>query len=400
MLKTKITPDLLLTYLRADMNILIAGHHGLGKTACMKAACDQEFGDLNVDYLYFSCATMDPFLDFKGIPNRVKDENGDYYMSLVLPKLLRDGKIKHIIFDELNRAPDAVINGVMELIQFKSINGHRFENLRSVSAMVNPTEEDDDTESNLIYSVNQLDPAHKDRFQIHLEAEYAADTEFFKEVYGHTGEAAAMQWNKLSDKNKSLFSPRRLEAAVQLFIKGINFEHCTIPAQVNPVLFREAMEGASRKQQLEELLKEGDDSAIFEFMNNDSNYYHITSMIEAAPTKLLHHLSDERISSMIKNHKSMFDYAATAGSKHKNIQRVFSLIKKSTLDQEHQLFSDPSLSAFNFHKLYEKYMGTPGSFEMSDEQKAAGMDSTHAFEEYADSRRKALGIVINYDDVE
>ena len=42
------------------------------------------------------------------------------------------------IFDELNRAKPKVRNAVMELIQFRSINGIKFNNLRMIWAAINP----------------------------------------------------------------------------------------------------------------------------------------------------------------------------------------------------------------------------------------------------------------------
>ncbi len=90
-------------WLEHDLNVLFTGHHGVGKTA-MVCACFERYGLVkNEDYLYFSAATLDPWVDFIGVPKEVKDDDGISYLEMILPKRLAKGKIKAIFLDEFNR---------------------------------------------------------------------------------------------------------------------------------------------------------------------------------------------------------------------------------------------------------------------------------------------------------
>lgn len=120
------------------MNILLKGAHGVGKTAMVKAAFDAA----GLKWKYYSAATMDPWVDFIGVPKEKVDEHGNAYLDLVRPRDLAADDVEAIFFDELNRAPKKVRNAVMELIQFKSINGKKFNNLKIVWAAINPDDED------------------------------------------------------------------------------------------------------------------------------------------------------------------------------------------------------------------------------------------------------------------
>ena len=90
-----------------------------------------------------------------------------------------------------------VRNAVMELMQFKSINGKKFKNLRIVWAAINPEDEDE-------YDVERLDPAQKDRFHISLDIPYKPDLDYFTRVYSEdTARAAISWWNELPDEIKA-----------------------------------------------------------------------------------------------------------------------------------------------------------------------------------------------------
>src|SRR3569832_1961300 len=105
-----------------DYNVIFEGHHGTGKTALVKEVFNKAFGEHGVDWLYFSAATMDAWVDFVGVPREVLDEDGARYLDLIRPRALAKDTVKAIFFDEFNRAPAKTRNAVMELLQFKSIN--------------------------------------------------------------------------------------------------------------------------------------------------------------------------------------------------------------------------------------------------------------------------------------
>lgn len=197
-----------------NYNVILRGLHGVGKTARIKALWDGMFKH----YLYFSAATMDPWVDFVGIPKEVT-ENGISYLELIRPKHFAMDEVEAIFLDEYNRSPKKVRNSVMELIQFKSINGKRFKNLKIVWAAINP--DDEETSNNFKYDVEPIDPAQLDRFDILADIPYQPSEDYFKEKYGtEIGMVAINWWNSLSEKQKRDVSPRRLDMAIHHFNDG------------------------------------------------------------------------------------------------------------------------------------------------------------------------------------
>lgn len=93
-----IDPKLLRFWLRNRMNVLLEGEAGVGKTAIIR----QTFEEMNLNWAYFSGSTLDPFVDFVGVPVKVEGENGPY-IDLLRPKHLATGDINVIFIDEYNR---------------------------------------------------------------------------------------------------------------------------------------------------------------------------------------------------------------------------------------------------------------------------------------------------------
>ncbi len=56
-------------WLANDLNVLFSGRHGVGKSSIIKRVMGEE----GLQWKYFSAATMDPWVDFIGIP-RAKEE--------------------------------------------------------------------------------------------------------------------------------------------------------------------------------------------------------------------------------------------------------------------------------------------------------------------------------------
>lgn len=189
-------------FLTNGFNVLFIGKHGTGKTSIVL----DTFKRHNLKFAYFSASTMDPWTDLIGIPKEV-----DGFIDYIKPKNLNND-LEAIFIDEFNRAPAKVTNALMELIQFKSINGKKFPNLKVVWAAINP---DDDAEAE--YAVNRMDDAHKDRFQIHIQCDDKPNILYFKEKFGDNGEKAAkllIENMPELKKQKSYISPRRLEQAL------------------------------------------------------------------------------------------------------------------------------------------------------------------------------------------
>jgi len=210
-----------------DWNVLFTGKHGVGKTSIILDAFEKN----DLKWMYFSASTMDPWVDFIGVPKE-KGEGDDTYLGLVRPERFHNDEVEAIMMDEFNRSHKKVRNAVMEHIQFKSINGKKFNNLRMVWAAINPEEDEDDLDS-LVYDVEPIDPAQKDRFQIQIDIPYRCDKTYFTSKYDSDWSTAAIDWwNKLSKEQKDLVSPRRLDYALSVHQKGGNIRH-VMPNGVN-----------------------------------------------------------------------------------------------------------------------------------------------------------------------
>lgn len=199
-------------FIKNGFNVLFRGRHGTGKTARIL----QAFQRANLKYQYFSASTMDPWVDFIGIPKEKVDKNGKSFLELIRPEAFSDDSVEAIFLDEYNRAPKKVRNAVMELIQFKAINGKKFPNLKIVWAAINPEEDGDDK-----YDVEALDPAQIDRFHALIEVPFKPDLKYFKGKYDEmTATAAVTWWSELEEKNQRSVSPRRLDYALEVYTKG------------------------------------------------------------------------------------------------------------------------------------------------------------------------------------
>jgi MoxR-like ATPase len=173
-------------WIKEGLNVIFVGKHGVGKTTMVKEAFERN----NLKWLYFSSATMDPWVDFIGVPKE-KTEGELTFLELVRPKYFQTDEIEALFFDEFNRSHKKVRNAVMELIQFKSINGKKFNNLKIIWAAVNPDDEEDEE---LKYDVEKIDPAQLDRFHIHIKIPYKPHYVYFKNRYGNQMADAAIEW--------------------------------------------------------------------------------------------------------------------------------------------------------------------------------------------------------------
>ena len=114
-------------WINKNYNVLFIGKHGVGKTSMVKDA----FNRAGLNWMYFSASTMDPWVDFVGCPKEIHKDDGTSYLDMVRPKQFHDDEVEALFFDEYNRSHKKVRNAVMELIQFKSINGRKYNNLRN-----------------------------------------------------------------------------------------------------------------------------------------------------------------------------------------------------------------------------------------------------------------------------
>jgi hypothetical protein len=219
--------------------------------------------------------------------------------------------------DEFNRSSPKVRNGVMELIQFKSINGKKFNNLKIVWAAINPEDEND------TYDVQRLDPAQKDRFHVHVKVPYAPCVEYFTEKYNTKWAGAACSWwRNLPTKMKKEISPRRLDYALEVYQMGGDMRD-VFPEGANiKKLLGELDTGSpvktfkmvyTDKQKLEEFLKdENNYSACVDTIVSNVKYINATLPL----------ISKEKISILLDNPKVQQVILNDAGSYIEIVQSV------------------------------------------------------------------------------
>jgi len=261
-----------------NLNVLFIGEHGVGKTARVKEA----FNKAGIKWLYFSAATLDPWVDFIGIPKEVQDPNGTKYIELVRPKEFANDEVEAIFLDEFNRSPKKVRNAVMELLQFKSINGKKFNNLRIVWAAINPDNVKVEGTDDLEYDVEKLDPAQKDRFEVHVDVPFKPDKGYFLKRFGEEiCENGIDWWNDLDEKARRLVSPRRLDYALDMYVKGGDVRD-VLPPNVNVSKLITELKNGSYVKLMKAVFAQGDVAKAKEFMANRNNYDNtITSILKS-----------------------------------------------------------------------------------------------------------------------
>lgn len=290
-------------WIKNNLNVLFIGEHGVGKTARVKEAFDKA----GLKWLYFSASTLDPWVDFIGIPKETVDEKGNKYIDLIRPKDFANDEVEAIFLDEFNRSPSKIRNAVMELIQFKSINGKKFNNLKIIWAAINPENVKDEENR---YDVQTLDPAQKDRFQVHVKIPYKPDREYFCEKYGSKGVNAVEWWLSLKENEKEHISPRRLDYMLDIYNKKGDVRDL-VPHCINISKFLNIIGNGSPHQHMLKVVKRGDEKEIKKFINDRNNYDAIINII-VKNNKLIDtfipHIKQENLVQLMDKNKKVYEY--------------------------------------------------------------------------------------------
>ncbi len=269
-------------YLKLNYNVLLEGLHGVGKTMIVK----KTFESAGLRWRYFSASTLDPWVDFVGVPRVIEEDVPatttpgvitKRRLELIRPGYIENDEVDALFFDELNRAPDKVINAIMELIQFKSINGHKLKNLRVIWAAINPEDEDD------TYSVNHLDPAHLDRFQVRLAIPYKVDRDYFQAKYPDTAEHFIGWWDQLPEDIRKLVSPRRLDYAADAYKNGCRIDDF-LPHKSNPKQLRGLLQTLPILKTIEKISTQAEANTFLADFNNATR---VLEMVKADNLKVL-----------------------------------------------------------------------------------------------------------------
>jgi len=259
-------------YLKLEYNVLLSSLHGVGKTTVIKEIFTEAFGER---WRYFSAATMDVFVDLIGIPKVVVNEDGRNVMKLVRPEFVEYDQVEAIFLDEFNRANAKTLNAVMELLQFKSLNGHKLKNLRVIWACINPEDETD------TYNVNHIDPAQLDRFHVHYTIPYKLEEEYFHAKYPITAPIFIQWWNDLPIDIRKMVSPRRVDYAADAHAKGCRLEDF-LPVESNVSALRTLLKSLPFHELIKNV-KTDEEAAIFvKDINNSTKLLDLVKANDAA----------------------------------------------------------------------------------------------------------------------
>lgn len=260
------------SFIACELNVLFEGKHGVGKTHIALDA----FKRNNLSYAYFSGSTLDPWVDLVGVP-RPRTRNGQTYLELIRPEIFVTQDIEAIFVDELNRSAKKVRNALMEMIQFKTINGHPLSKLKVVWAAINPPE---DSEGGVVteYDSDELDPALKDRFQIYIRMPYKPSPEYFSAKYGKPiSDQAITWWNGLPPNIRNEVSPRRLDFALTMFNQNIDLNFA-LPADSNPQVLTSMLEEGPVIERMIRMAATGDVDGANKWVHEDSNILDIATV--------------------------------------------------------------------------------------------------------------------------
>jgi hypothetical protein len=200
----------LLELAKKRRNVLMIAPHGVGKTTMWQDISDE----IGLRRKYYSASTLDPFADLVGVPVP-GTETGVKHLEFVRPRDLDDAEF--VLFDELNRAHHKVWNAILEVIQFKTINGEPLPNLKMVWAAINPPD-------GKYGGTAQMDPALMDRFHAHIELKAEPQIDYFvdKGIDKNTATALVNWWQSQPEDIRFYLPPRRLEYLGKMHMDGLD----------------------------------------------------------------------------------------------------------------------------------------------------------------------------------
>lgn len=274
-------------YAKNGENVLLEGRHGVGKTEIIQSVFNDAFGTMEDDnWAYFSGSTMDAWVDFIGAPHPVDRGDGEKVLSLVKPARFAKGStIKAIFIDELNRAPPKVLNALMELIQFKSINGVKFEKLEVIWAAINPEDEEEN------YSVNKLDPAQKDRFTVQIKMPYNVSKPYFSKKHGQISVPFITWWKGLTKEVQYDTSPRRLDKSISVHSYGGDLRD-VLPKESNVTELLKLIKEHNSKDEWVEINKQAE-IEMRVFLQNPQKIEQYKEKILSEPDKYINLISED-----------------------------------------------------------------------------------------------------------
>lgn len=327
-------------WIQKKKNILVSGRPGIGKTSIFVKGLEKALGYkdengtfhkgiMGKDFLYFSCPTLDTYVDFSGIPKEAEtviDGKTYKYVDIVRPKNFVFNNVRAIILDEYNRSNRSTRNATMEIIQFRTLNGNPFPDLTSIIATANIEEEND----KMSYDVEPIDDGQIDRFHIRIKMPYKPNREYFTAKYGKKiADSAISYWESLGSEDLKLkVTPRRLEMAIEAYRDDIDLD-LIIPIGCNPSALLHAISNGIPEDTLREFLSNNNKEGARKFLSHDSNFNSIKPLILNLDESELRHfilplIEQEKLTSIISNSA---DIRNEIKSKSTNVPEYMEIIK-------------------------------------------------------------------------
>jgi len=298
------------SYLENNMNLLLIGLHGTGKTQSILDLAERH----GIKIKYYSCATLDPYTDLVGVPVPKIDENGREVLKMIRPREVDEAEL--IFFDEFNRADSKTTNAVFEIIQFGSINGEKLPNLRCCWAAINPPDKS--------YDVEELDPALMDRFDAFIEIKPKPSINYMVERGISKSVAVALKtwWdshNRVKRDFADYISPRRLEKIGLVYEKMGNIK--AVQNALPPG-------GNFDTKKLINLLEIATGKRIGEIETNNiggmpsSKFKYAVGSLYKDKGAVIKHLKENPLE--LETHKAVVDALRTSNVSHETIIKSFS----------------------------------------------------------------------------
>jgi len=135
-LNTKEMSEHVSASIKIGENIVIIGRRGVGKTFVAK----QEIAKADMVEQYINLSVFER-VDLGGYPNIMAAGQQKKFVDFLLPQfyqVLMEGKKKVVIlFDEIDKADNSLWAPLLEIMQFRSINGQKLPNLHAIIATGN-----------------------------------------------------------------------------------------------------------------------------------------------------------------------------------------------------------------------------------------------------------------------
>lgn len=215
--------------------VMLHGEHGVGKSQVIR----QIFEGLGYKVADVRLGQMADAGDLIGLPQFMKDASGQDYLQYVFPDFFPRQEKTVIFFDELNRAPKDILQGVFEMVLDYSLKGVKLPNDTVIVCAVNPATDD--------YAVLDFsDKAFQDRF-VHVKFA-PTDAEFFSYMRTKFPNSGLLSYTQedpkmLRDGSNQAFGLDFVKPSRRSWEVAFRLEELYNAGTVNKDIFRELLMG-------------------------------------------------------------------------------------------------------------------------------------------------------------